>query len=103
MRDRGLTRSPRSGSALPASAAAIVLARRPGFTLARFVDAQRTAAHLEAIHMLNGRLGFRSCHLHESKTTRTAGFTVVHELDGLHRPMLFEQAAHFCFGRTERK
>ena len=65
-------------------AGANVSGLRPGdrvFALTRFVHAQWTAAHLEAVHVLNRGLRIRGRHFHEAEAARAAGLAVVHEFD----------------------
>jgi hypothetical protein len=71
--------------------------------LLRLIDAQRTAAHVLPIEGLDGALCVGTRHFHEAEATRTAGFTVVDQRNGLDGAMLFEQLADLRFIRRERQ
>ena len=76
---------------------------RAARTILRFVDAQLTAAHREAIQRLDGLDGLGLRHLDEAEAARTTGFAVSRQRDVLDSPVLREQVAHLGLGRRERQ
>src|SRR3990172_12767285 len=69
----------------------------------RFIDAQLTASHGEAIQGLDGLGGLGLWHLDTAKAARTTGLTIGRQCDGLDRAVLGEQVANLCFSRRERQ
>ena len=93
---------------LPATAAAATAARTAttaaaALTLLRFVDAQRTTAHVLAVQGLDGTLCVGARHFDEAEAARTAGFTIVDQRDLLHRTVRFEQRANIMFSCGKRQ
>jgi hypothetical protein len=72
-------------------------------TILRFVDAQRTSAHVEAVQRLHGALCISLRHLDEAEAARPTGFTVGRQSDGLDGAMLREEVTHFALGGRERQ
>src|SRR5690242_17733338 len=73
-------------STIPAAATAPAATAelRPGRALLGLVHAQRTAAHFEAVHRLDGVLGIARGHLDEAEAAGTAGFPIIDELHRVH-------------------
>jgi S-methylmethionine-dependent homocysteine/selenocysteine methylase len=68
-------------------------------TILRFIDAQLTATHREAIQRLDG-LGCLSLgHLDEAEAARAAGFAIRRQRYGLNRAVLREQVTHLGLSR----
>jgi hypothetical protein len=65
------------------------------------IHAQRPAAHLEAIRLLDCVLCFTRSHIDERKSARPTGFPIVNELDGFHFAVALENRADFIFGCGE--
>src|SRR5579864_1075110 len=67
------------------------------------VDTKLTATHLVTIQALDGAGRIGLAHLDKPEATRTTGFPIGRQRDGLHRPMLREQAAHVRLAGGERQ
>jgi len=70
--------------------AALARALRP---FLRFVDAQRTAIHVEAVQALNGGLRLVLRHVDETEAAGLSSFAVIDELDRVDLPMTLEEAS----------
>jgi hypothetical protein len=87
-----------------AIAAAPTAARRPLFSRPGFIHGKWTAFHRLAIEFRNGVLSvlFRT-HGDESKATRLASESVLHESHFLHGASLRKKLLQFILGRIEGK
>ena len=65
---------PRPPSA--AASAAATTASAAAAAILRFVDAQRTAAHVASVQLVDRLIGVPVVHLHEAEAARAAGFAV---------------------------
>jgi hypothetical protein len=72
-------------------------------TILRFIDAQGTATHVEAVERLHGALGVSLGHFYEAEAARAAGFAVCREGNGFDGAVLCEELAHIRFRRGERQ
>src|SRR5688572_29173022 len=97
------TRTEATATARTTTAATRTAAAGATGTILRFIDAQLTATHREAVQGFDGLgcLGLR--HFDEAETARAASLAISRERHGLDRTVLREQVAHLGFGRRKRQ
>ncbi len=92
-RPPGLGRAANTRRRLPSAAERTATLARALRTFLRFVDAQRTAIHVEAVQALNGGLRLVLRHVDETEAAGLSSFAVIDELDRVDLPMTLEEAS----------
>jgi hypothetical protein len=92
-----------TAAATTATAAGTTATAATSRTLLRFVNTERTAAHVFAIQCLNSTSRIGTRHFHKAKTTRAAGFAIIDERNRFHSTVSFEQATYCCLVCRKRQ
>jgi hypothetical protein len=92
-----------TAAAAATTATATARTTAAGGTLLRFVNTERTPAHVFAIQRLNGASRIGAGHFDEAEATWTSRFAIIDERDGFHGAMSFKQLAHLTFVCRERQ
>src|SRR5580698_11468867 len=83
--------------ATAATAAATTTAATAGLTRLRFIDAQRTAAHVLAVQLADSGCSGGLVHLDEAEATGASGLAVRDQLHRMNGAELLELLADFIF------
>lgn len=98
-------------ASLAATAAAVPIATAATTTTAAsssraflsLIDAERAAAHVLAIEVLDSARGIGAGHLHKAEAAWPAGLAIGDEAHRFHGSMLAKQVAHFAFSGGKRQ